>query len=135
MRTQRVRVLIVDDFEPWRRYIRSMLPEEQYDVVGEASDGLEGVQKAEELQPDLIILDIGLPTLNGIEAVRRIREVAHSAKILFVSEHRSRDIAAGAVRSGAHGYVTKSRAGIELSSAIETVLQGRQFLSEGLGDP
>lgn len=124
MQALRVRVLVVDDFEPWRRYIRSKLPEGQYDLVGEARDGLEGVQKAEELQPDLILLDIGLPALNGIEAASRIREVSPKAKILFVSEQRSRDIAAAALRSGAHGYVTKSYAGTELLSAIEIVLQG-----------
>lgn len=134
MQALSVRVLIIDDFEPWRRYIRSILPDGQYDLVGEASDGLEGVQKAAELQPDLILLDIGLPTLNGIEAASRIRDVSPTAKILFVSQQRSRDYAAGALQTGALGYVTKSHAGIELLSAIETVLQGRQFLAGDLTD-
>jgi DNA-binding NarL/FixJ family response regulator len=134
MQAPRVRVLVIDDFEPWRRYICSILPEWRYDLVGEASDGLEGVQKATELQPDLILLDVGLPTLNGIEAARRIREVSPKSKILAVSQQRSWDIAAGVLQTGAHGYVTKSHAGIELLSAIETVLQGRQFLAGDLTD-
>lgn len=132
MQRLRLRVLLIDDFEPWRRFIRSMLPEGRYDLVGEASDGLEGVQKAEELQPDLVLLDIGLPTLNGIEVASRIRKISPATKILFVSEQRSRDIAAAALETGAHGYLTKSYVGIELSSAIETVLHGGQFLSADL---
>ena len=134
MSALRIRVLLIDDFEPWRRYIRSILPEKQYDLIGEAWDGLAGVQKAEELQPDLILLDIGLPTLNGIEAARRIHDVCPTAKIVFLSEQRSRDIAAVALQTGAHGYVTKSHARIELSSAIETVLHGGQFLAGDLTD-
>lgn len=74
------------------------------------SDGLEAVQQAERLQPDIILLDIGLPTLNGIEAARRIREVSPTSKILFVSENRSPDIAEEALSTGAGGYVVKSDA-------------------------
>lgn len=126
----KVRVLIIDDFEPWCRYIRSKLLEERYDVIAVASDGFEGVQKAEELQPDLILLDIALPSLNGLAAASRIRDVSPITKILFVSEYRSSDIAAEALRVGAQGYVIKSRAGIELLSAIEAVLEGGQFFSK-----
>ena len=93
MATSPIRVLVVDDYQPWRRFVCLTLqirPELQ--VIGEVSDGLEAVKKAQELQPDLIVLDIGLPTLNGIEAARRIREVSPEAKILFVSENRSWDI-------------------------------------------
>jgi CheY-like chemotaxis protein len=72
-----IRVLIVDDYEPWRRFISSELQKQSnLQAVGEVSDGLEAVQLAEELQPDLVLLDIGLPTIDGIEAARRIREVS-----------------------------------------------------------
>src|SRR5712671_436231 len=82
-----VRVLVADDFAPWRRLLHTILREKpELQVVCEVSDGLEAVQKARELQPDLILLDIGLPTLSGIEAARRIRSIAPKAKILFVSE-------------------------------------------------
>ena len=128
-----VRVLVVDDYEPFRRFLCSMLgkrPELQ--IIGEASDGLEAVQKAEELQPDLIVLDLGLPTLNGIEAARRIRKLSSESKILFVSQESSADLVQEALRSGALGYVVKTHAGIELLDAVEAVRQGRQYLSSGL---
>src|SRR5579864_9199378 len=101
-----IRVLIVDDYEPWRRFISSELQKQSnLQAVGEVSDGLEAVQLAEELQPDLILLDVGLPTLNGIEAARRIRKVSPASRILFVSENRSADIAEEALSTGASGYV------------------------------
>jgi DNA-binding NarL/FixJ family response regulator len=130
-----VRVLVVDDFEPWRYYVCSMLekgPELQ--VICEVSDGLEAVQKAEELKPDLILLDIGLPALNGIEAARRIRKLAPESKIVFLSQESSADIVQGALGLGALGYVVKSNAGSELLPAVQAVLQGRQFISSGVRD-
>jgi CheY-like chemotaxis protein len=98
-------------------------------IVFEASDGLQAVNKATELQPDLILLDIGLPTLNGIEAARRIRYLAPNAKILFLSENNSPDIAEAALNTGARGYVIKSDAGRELLPAIQAVVEGKQFVS------
>jgi len=86
------------------------------------------VQRAKELQPDLIVLDIGLPTINGIEAARRIRRDAPNAKILFLSENHSSDIVEEAFRLGANGYVVKSNAAEELLPALEMVLQGKRFL-------
>jgi len=80
--------------EPWRRFILTTLQKQpELEISGRASDGLEAVLQAKELQPDLILLDIGLPTINGIEAARRIREISPASKILFVSENRSRDVA------------------------------------------
>jgi DNA-binding NarL/FixJ family response regulator len=109
-------------------------------VVGEASDGLEAVQKAQRLQPDLILLDIGLPTINGIEAARRILQYAPKTKILFVSAQQSPDIVEEALGTGACGYVVKSKAATELLAAVKAVLQGKQFVSGSLtasafGDP
>ena len=128
-----VRVLVVEDYEPFRRFIRSMLrkgPELQ--IVGETSDGLEAVNKAEELQPDLIVLDIGIPSLNGIEAARRIRKVSPESKIVFMSQESSADVVQEALALGALGYVVKAHAGSELLAAVEAVLEGRQFVSRGL---
>ena len=93
---------------------------------------MEAVQQAQQLQPELILLDIGLPTLNGIEAARRIREVSPTSKILFVRENRSWDIAKETLRSGGGGYVVKSNAVSELFPAVEAVLQGKPFLSASL---
>src|SRR5204862_4944745 len=93
METPIVRIIVVDDYEPFRRFVCSMLEQRpELRVVGEASDGLEAVQKAEELQPDLILLDIGLPALNGMEAARRIRKLAPHSKILFVSMESSPEV-------------------------------------------
>ena len=128
-----IRVLIVDDYEPWRRYFATTLRKELgLQVIGEASDGLEAVQQAQELQPDLILLDIGLPTLNGIEAARRIREVSPASKILFLSENRSAGLAEEALSTGAGGYVVKSDAAGELLPAVDTVLKGKRFLGARL---
>jgi CheY-like chemotaxis protein len=98
-------------------------------VIGVASDGLEAVQKAKELQPDLILLDIGLPSLNGIEVARQIRKLSPESKILFVSQESSADVVRGALGTGAQGFVFKSDAGRELLKGVNTVLQGEQFVS------
>jgi DNA-binding NarL/FixJ family response regulator len=130
-----MRILVVDDFEPWRHFVRLELQKQPtLQVVGETSDGLGAVRKAQELQPDLILLDIGLPKLNGIEAARRIRQSAPKTIILFVSENRLRDIAQEALATGASGYILKSEAKSELLAAIEAVLQGNQFVSASLRD-
>jgi len=130
------RVLAVDDYEPWRSFaLRTLQKKPELQVVGEASDGLEAVQKAQELQPDLILLDIGLPTVNGIEAARQILQFAPNTKILFVSEQRSSDIVEEALRTGARGYLVKSKAATELVTAVEVVLQGEEFLSTSLTGP
>ena len=128
-----IRVLVVDDYEPWRRLACAMLLKQpELRVIGEVSDGLEAVQQAKELQPDLILLDIGLPTLNGIEAAREIREVSPASKILFLSENRSADIAEKALNNGAGGYLVKSDAESELLPAIKAVLEGKRFVSASL---
>jgi DNA-binding NarL/FixJ family response regulator len=128
-----VRILVVDDFESWRRFICSILEKDsELKVICEASDGLEAVQKAEELKPDLIVLDIGLPSLNGIEAARRIREIAPATKILFLSQEPSADVVRGAFSLGALGYVVKAHAGSALLPAVDAVLRGRQYVSSGV---
>ena len=99
-----VRTLIVDDFEPFRQYVRSKLGRTpNLQVIDEASDGLEAVQKAEELQPDLILLDIGLPKLNGIDAAHQILGLVPTVNILFVSQNSSADVVEAALCNGAKG--------------------------------
>jgi CheY-like chemotaxis protein len=97
-------------------------------IIGEASDGLEAVRKAGELHPDLIVLDIGLPSLNGIEAARRIRKFSPESKILFVSQESAADVVGEALAMGAGGYVVKTDAGGELLEAVDAVLRGGQFV-------
>jgi DNA-binding NarL/FixJ family response regulator len=128
-----IRALVVEDFAPFRRFVCSKL-EERIDlkVICEVSDGLEAVQKAVELKPDLILLDIGLPNLNGIAVARQIRDFAPDSKIIFVSQESSADVVQEALSTGARGYVTKMRAGTDLLLAVEGVLEGGQFISSGL---
>jgi DNA-binding NarL/FixJ family response regulator len=128
-----IRVLVVEDCEPWRRHFSTAFQKQpELQVIGEVSDGLEAVQKAQELQPDLILLDIGLPSLNGLEVARRIRKVSPASRILFVSENRSADIAEEALSTGASGYVVKSDTGSELLLAVKAVLEGKRFISASL---
>jgi len=128
-----VRVLVVEDYELFRKFICSTLGERaELHLVGEVADGLEAVQKAEELQPHLIILDIGLPSLNGIEVARRIRSLLPQSKILFLSQETSALVAQEAFRLGALGYVVKEHAASELLVALDAVCQGRRFVGKGL---
>jgi DNA-binding NarL/FixJ family response regulator len=125
-----MRVLVVEDFEPFRSFVCSALRQKpELDVVCEVSDGLAAVQKAEELKPDLVLLDIGLPGLNGIEAGRQIRKLVPNAKIIFLTQESSEDVVQEALRLGALGYVVKTRAGSDLMPAVEAVLQGKQYVS------
>jgi len=133
MRDTSVCVLVVDDFEQWRRVVRTALQAKLgLEVFEEAADGLEAVHKAQDLQPDLVVLDIGLPTLNGLEAARRIRRVSPKSKVVFLTEDRSGDVAEVALQEGASGYVLKSTSASELIPAVEAVLEGRPFLSAKL---
>lgn len=121
---------MVDDFVPWRSYVIAKLAENPaLHIVGFASDGLEAVQKAAELQPDLILMDINLPNLSGIGAARRIRELSLKSKILFVSQNRDRDVVRAALDAGGSGYVVKSSAEGELLVAVEAVMSGEKFVS------
>jgi len=127
---------VVDDFAPWQRFVVPKLRgNHNLRVVAVASDGLEAVLKSEELQPDLILLDVGLPTISGIEAARRIRKVAPNSKILFCSQEVDVDVARMALSEGGHGYVVKSDANSELFPAVEAVMQGKKFVSCRLAGP
>ena len=124
-----IRVLIVEDIEPFRQFLRSTLQDKlELQTVGEASDGEQAIELAQALQPDLILLDIGLPKLNGIEAARRIREAAPRSKIIFCSQESSVDIVQAAFSAGAAGYVVKMDAESELLTAVDVVLRGEQFV-------
>jgi DNA-binding NarL/FixJ family response regulator len=129
----KVCVLVVDDNEPFRRFVASTLSDRQnLNVIGEAGDGLEAVQRAEALQPDLILLDIGLPGLNGLDAARQISKVAPNARIIFLTQESASDVVGEALNLGAWGYVAKVCAGRELLVAVETVMQGQRFVSSSL---
>jgi two-component system, NarL family, nitrate/nitrite response regulator NarL len=130
--TSVTRILVVDDHEPWRRFACTALAVEQrLRVIGQASDGFDGVRKAQELQPDLVLLDVGLPGINGLQVAIRIAVVSPSSKILFLSLDRNVDIVRAALRIG-YGYVLKVDAGKELLPAVTAVLRGDSFVSRGI---
>ena len=129
---QGFKVLVVDDFASFRKSVCAMLRGTPFRVVGQAADGLDAVQKARSCQPDLILLDIGLPKLNGIEAARRISVVASGSKIVFVSVNDDPDVVQSVFRNGACGYILKSAMSGELLPALAAVLRGEKFLSARL---
>ena len=125
-----IRILLVDDFADWLRQVRLLLqPRPEWQVIAEASDGREAIQKAEELKPDLILLDIGLPKLNGIEAAQQIRQLSPNSRIVFLSQNKDPDYVRAALGTGALGYVRKTDARRELLLAMDAVLRGEQFIS------
>jgi len=122
------RVLVVEDFAPFRRLICAMLASRDgLEVIGQAADGLEAVQKAADLKPDLILLDIGLPKLNGLEAARRILTVAPQSRVIFLSQESSPEVVQAALEI-AWGYVAKTKTATELFIALETVMRALRFV-------
>jgi len=128
-----VRVLVVDDFDLFRSSTSARLSKHPgVQIVGEASDGLEAVQKAEELKPELVVLDIALPKLNGIEAARKIRIVSPESKIMFLTGNDFPQTASEAFQAGADAYVVKRDAENELVAALEAVFLGKRYVSKSL---
>ncbi len=128
-----VRILVVEDFADWRSYISEKLRDiPRLTVIHFAVDGLEAVRKAAELKPDLILMDIGLPSLSGIEAARKIRTLVPESKVIFVTAETSASVAEEALSLGAAGYVLKTAVDSDLLQAIEAVMSGRRFVSRDL---
>ncbi len=128
-----VSILVVDDYEPFRRFLcETLKARPELNVVGEASNGIEAIQKARDLKPDLLLLDIGLPKLSGIEAARRIHKINPEAKVLFISQNNDADVITAALSNGAKGYISKATANADLLPAIEAVLRGDPFVSSQL---
>jgi DNA-binding NarL/FixJ family response regulator len=126
-----VEILVVDDHSVVRRAICSLLSSDPIlNVICQTADGEQAVQKAQELQPDVILLDISLPGISGIEAARRIRRVSPKSQIIFLSQHDSLQMVKDALDVGGHGYVAKIDAGLELLKAIRTVREGKRFVSQ-----
>ena len=120
------RMLLVDDSEPFRQSLLSMLQEiSGLCITGEAADGFEAVQKAESIKPDIVLLDVGLPKLNGLNTAELIRKCSPESKIVFLTNETDHDIVKAALDTGAVGYVHKLQAGTELKTAVEAALRGR----------
>jgi DNA-binding NarL/FixJ family response regulator len=130
-----VRIMVVEDYEPFRRFLASLVQKRpEWQIVCEVPDGAQAIQKAKELSPDLILLDIGLPELNGIEVARRIREIMPDSRILFVTQEPSLEIVREAFAIGARGYVLKAQSASELMLAVDAVLQGQRIVSSGFAE-
>jgi DNA-binding NarL/FixJ family response regulator len=128
-----IRVLLVDDHEAARRSLRATLSSSaKIDIVAETADGEGAVEKAGELRPEIVVLDISLPGISGIEAAKLIGKISPESRIIFVSQHDSMGLAKDALRTGAYGYVVKSDAGHDLLAAIEAAYEGRTFVSRTL---
>jgi DNA-binding NarL/FixJ family response regulator len=130
-----LRILVVEDHARFRRLTCEALRRRAEFEVIEAADGLEALQKVDALQPDLILLDINLPKLNGFEVAARIGRLASAAKVLFLTQESSSDIVEHAFRLGGHAYIHKPSAGIDLFAAIDAVLSGQQFVSASVAVP
>ena len=120
-----VRILVVDDFEPWRCFIQSVFRgRPEFEIVGESTDGMEAIRMSSELQPDVVLLDIGLPKLNGFDAAREIHKVSPQSKIVFVSLERSEAMLKEAQNIGAKGFVSKLDVEDGLMNAVLRALSG-----------
>ena len=130
-----LRVVVVDDYREFRTLLNSIVhTQPEWQVVAEACNGEEAVRRIEALRPDLVLLDIGLPALNGFEVTRIIRATVPESKIVFVSQESSAEAVQEALSLGADGYVLKAHVASELLVAVKAVLQGTQFLSRTLVD-
>jgi DNA-binding NarL/FixJ family response regulator len=130
-----MRVLIVDDHEVVRQGVRSLLLNQpDCDVCGEAVDGQDAIEKAQQLEPDVIIMDVSMPNLNGLEATRRVRDILPRCEVLILSQHESPEMVRQAFNAGARGYVVKSSVARDLLVALNKLNQGEPFFDSAVGE-
>jgi DNA-binding NarL/FixJ family response regulator len=126
----RIRLLVVDDHAMMRDCIGALLGlHKDIEIIGEASEGREAIQKTRELAPDVVVMDIAMPEMDGLEATRRIVKNKSSAKVLVLTQHNDREYILSSIKAGVMGYVPKTAVGSELISAIRAVYRGESFLS------
>jgi|SRR5689334_11722776 len=125
--------MVVDDFAPWRRFLNTlMIVTPEWQISGEAVTGAEALEKVRELEPDLVLLDIDLPDINGIDVARQLQTIAPNAKVIFLTAESSPEIVRAALDTGALGYLLKSQVVNELLPALKSVFAGKNFISQGI---
>lgn len=130
-----VRILVVDDFSLWQDFVRICFKKRSdVHILDVASDGLEAVKKAVDLHPDLVLLDISLPEMSGIQAAKRIRQLVPNIKVIFLTGHSDSEIVREAFLAGADGYILKWDAAEDLITGMESVLLGKKFTSRGVAE-
>ncbi len=130
-----MRILVADDHEVVRRGVRSLLEDQPgWSVAGEAQNGREAVEKAKELKPDVVLIDISMPELNGLEATRQILKAVPRTEVLILTRHDSEELAHEVLAAGARGYVLKSDAGRNLVAALDAVSQHKPFLTSTVSE-
>jgi two-component system response regulator NreC len=130
MVTKTIRVLVADDHTILRSGLRMLLnAQPDIEVIGEASDGRQAISETQQLQPDVILMDITMPTINGIEATRQIKSLLPEVKVLILTMHENEEYLFRALRAGASGYILKEAADTELITAIRLIQEGRSYLS------
>jgi len=127
-----IRLLLADDHALVRQSLKTLLEEEGFEVVGEASDGQSALEQTRSLEPDIVVMDIGMPTRNGLDAARAIRLSCPATKIIVVTQHEEEGFIAAAVEAGVKGYILKSQTATELINAIRQVSRGEVYLSPSI---
>lgn len=127
-----VRILLVDDHVLVRQGLKSLLEREGFQVVGEASDGQEGLRLAESARPDIVVMDISMPTINGLSAAREIQQKFPKTKTILLTQHDEKQYVTEAMEAGVKGYVLKNQAGSDLLQALRQVSRGQVYLSPGV---
>lgn len=128
----RIRILLADDHVMFRQGLRTLIERDNLDVVGEASDGHEAIQMAKELRPDVAVLDLSMPLLNGLDAAKQITQVSPKTKTILLTMYTEDQYVTEALRAGIRGYVLKTQATSDLIQAIQEVFRGRIYLSPGV---
>lgn len=124
-----LRILLADDHVIVRQGLRALLERARFEVVGEADDGQQAIRLAEKLHPDIAVLDVAMPLLNGIDATRGIRKASERTKVILLTMYTQKKFVLEALRAGVHGYVIKSTAADDLLQAISTVCKGNPYFS------
>lgn len=130
---RKFRIMIVEDHGIMRESVKSLLSSgPEFEVVGEAADGYEAIERIQELKPDLVLTDLSMPKMNGIEMIEEVKRKVRDTKIIALTVHRGEEYVLATLKAGADGYVLKEDSYVELSVAIKHVLKGQRYLSPGV---